>query len=238
MAAVESSELTTQSHAPTLSEKLNRSSLEAAMKRYLKRLFENDYPWVTRPVYAINMQGTRVELWSSHRKLPMLLRADGIIVPVGTDLKMNSGAAKVARDYTASQIQYEANHAAPMEPGEAFIGTGGKYRFKKTALAVIYDKQKRTNPGIIRQAVRKAAELICQYGGNSIILPDFTDNLIQQPNWITDEVRREAAEQTAAIMMEAVVGCRGTAKTIKIWVWDKNSIPIFIRELKRLENSH
>ncbi len=236
MAFIEAGELKTQLTPPAA--KLDRATLEAAFKRYLIRLFENDYPWVTRPVSHVDMQGTRVELWTSHRRMPMLLKADGIIVPVGTDLKMITGAAKFARDYTACQIQYEANGAAPLKPGEAFIGSGGKYRFKKTALAVIFDEKKRTNPGIIKQAVRKAAELIFQYGGNSLILPDFTDNVIQQPNWITDETRREAAESTAAIMMEAVQACKGTVKTIKIWVWDKNSVPIFTREMKRLENAH
>ena len=236
MAIIEAGELQVQSAPP--SSGFNRITFEAAMKRYLHRLFENEYPWVTRPIHTINMQGTRVELWTSHRKLPMLLKADGIIVPVGTDLKMIVGAGKFVRDYTACQIQYEANRAAPLRPGDAFIGSGGKYRFKKTALAVIFDEQKRTNSGVIRLAVRKAAELISQYGGTSLILPDFTENLIQQPNWITEEVQRETAEMTAVTMMEAVQACKGTVKTIKIWVWDKKSVPFFTREMKRLENAH
>lgn len=201
----------------------------------IKKAHQNRFPPIFRPIYHVAMQDTTVELWVSPRRLPLLLTAGAMIVPVGTDLKMVVGAAKMARDYSGDIIQYEANRVAPLPPGEAFVGTGGRYRFRYTGLAVIFDPSKRTSPGIIRQAYRNAVEKVYQLGARSVILPDISENISPQPNWITPEVAAATGEAAAVTMMEAVRACRGTVRTIKVWVYDKTNAPVFLREMKRLE---
>src|SRR5215210_6261909 len=79
-----------------------------------------------RPLKRIEVGDTAIELWERERKMPG--GADAIIVPVAPDLKMSTGIAKWVRDATANAVQYEADEAAPLPPGSAFVGAGGKYR--------------------------------------------------------------------------------------------------------------
>ena len=157
-----------------------------------------------------------------------------MIVPVGQDLRMVFGAAKLARDYTAGKIQCEALRAAPLNPGDAFAGSGGMYRFKHTGLAVIFDKQKRTSAGTIRKAIKNAVGKCFERGARTVLLPDFSENLISQPNWISTEKKQESISTYASIMMEAVRDCKDTVKTIRIWVWDPDALPAYIAEMQRL----
>ena len=144
------------------------------------------------------------------------------------------GAAKLARDYTSGQIQREALRVAPLAPGEAFAGSGGKYRFKHTGLAVIFDKQKRTSAGIIRKAVRNAIGKCYELGARTVLLPDFSENLISQPNWISSQKKLDSITTYAAILMESVRDCKDTVKAIRIWVWDPDALPVYIAEMQRL----
>src|SRR5205814_981953 len=112
------------------------------------------------------------------RKLPFMAAADALIVPVGPDLKMVSGVAKMARDRGADIIQVEANRVAPLKPGDAFVGTGARYRYRYTALAVIFDDSKRTSAEIITQAVVTAVTKLRAMGARSMVIADMTENLL------------------------------------------------------------
>jgi hypothetical protein len=116
------------------------------------------------------------------------------------------------------------------------VGAGAKYHFKYTALAVIFDTSKRTSPSLIRQAVRAAALAVAQRGAKSIIIPDMTENLLAQPNWVTREQARVTSQSAAAALAEAIRACRGAVKTIRVWVWDPAAVEIYRRELVRLES--
>lgn len=192
------------------------------------------------PSLRVHKYDMHVMLWVARRKLPALVagapfltRHTAMIVPVAPDLKMVFGVAKMARDQGASRIQQEALRVAPLTPGQAFIGSGAKYRYAYTALAVIFDEYKRTSPDLIRTAVRNAAQLANERGATKLILPDFTENLLAQPNWITSGQRRETAEIAAFTTIEAVRACRGMADTVHIWCWNPENAPLYERELKR-----
>lgn len=191
-------------------------------------------PIFYRPVQTVTVQGTTLELWVSRRKMPYFMHADAILVPVAPDLKMVFGVAKLIRDFGANAVQYEANKAAPLPPGQAFIGTGGRYRFQYTVLAVIFDEVKRTTPDYILQAVRSAMQQAHRKGARSLIFPDMTENLLTQPTWITPEQRHQTAEITARIMLDAILASRGIIPTVKIWCWEPANADVFIKELKRL----
>lgn len=220
------------SAAPTLKEKIE------AVVETLARNNRNRFPPILGPTYHVQLGQTRVELWVSPRRLPLWLRAHVMVVPVAPDLKMVFGVAKYAKDCGANLVQREAERVAPLSPGEAFVGTGGKYRFRYTGLAVIFDEYKRTSPQIIRQSVRRALELAFQKGARTAILPDFTENLLAQPNWITAEQKAREAEVVAAVMLDTVRACQGIMDKVKIWVWDKENAEFFRREMQRLEAKH
>lgn len=194
------------------------------------------FPFI-RPIHTVHISDVTVELWVAQRKFPFFMRADAILVPVAPDLKMVFGIAKMVRDYGADAVQYEANKVAPLPPGEAFVGIGGRYRFKYTALAVIFDEVKRTSPQLIGQAVRRALQLLQERDVKSVVFPDMTENLLAHPTWITQEQRQATAEITARAMIAAIAAAKGTVKTIKIWVWDPNNAPYFRKELERLERA-
>ncbi|MCW3097298.1 MAG: hypothetical protein JWL77_2916 [Chthonomonadaceae bacterium] len=186
------------------------------------------------PVKRVALQDLTLELWVSPRKLPLALRADAIIVPVAPDLKMVFGVAKMARDMGADFVQHEAEKVAPLAPGDAFIGTGARFRYKHTALAVIFDPQKRTSPAIIGQAIGTALNKLRLLGVNSVVFPDMTENLLAQPNWITDEQRNATAARTARLMVDAIVA-GGLLGVVRIWIWDARNAPFFEAELERIK---
>ena len=186
------------------------------------------------PTKRIALQDLTIELWVSQRKLPLALRADAILVPVATDLKMVFGIAKMARDMGADFVQHEAAKVAPLAPGDAFVGTGARFRYKHTALAVIFDRNKRTSPAIIGEAVGTALNKLRVLGVNSVVFPDMTENLLAQPQWITDEQRQTAAALTARLMVDAIVA-GGLMGTVRIWVWDAKNAPFFAEELERVK---
>ncbi len=190
--------------------------------------------FIVLPAYRATLHDLTIELLVSQRKLPFLAGADALIVPVGTDLKMVFGVAKMARDRGAGTVQVEANRVAPLKPGDAFVGTGAKYRYKYTALAVIFDESKRTSAAIITQAVTTAVTKLRAAGARTVVIADMTENLLAQPNWITPEQRRKTAAITAKIMVDAIVACGTNAKTVKIWCSEPDNAPFFIEELKRL----
>jgi len=198
----------------------------------LKRLFTPP-PVTLLPRYRAALEDLTIEVWVSSRKLPLLLRGGAIIVPTAPDLKMVFGVAKMARDMGADNIQREANAVAPLAPGDAFVGTGSRYRYKYTALAVIFDELKRTSPQLITSSVGKAMRMLRDRGVNSVIIPDMTENLLTQPNWITAEQRRETAAITARLMLAGILDAGSNIKSVRIWVWDKANADIFIDELKR-----
>lgn len=191
-----------------------------------------------RPAVRVRKLDMNIEIWAVKRKLPFLLTfppaAHAVIVPVAPDLKMVFGVAKMVRDYGGDRVQYEALKVAPLAPGDAFVGAGSRYRFGHTALAVIFDEQKRTSPELISRAVRRAAEESHAAGATSLVIPDFTENLLTQPNWITQEQRRNTAEIAAVTTFAALRNLKGTMKTIKIWCWDPRNASFFHNELKRL----
>ncbi len=186
------------------------------------------------PRYRATLHDLTIELIVSQRKLPLIASADALIVPVGTDLKMVFGVAKMARDRGADIIQVEASRVAPLQPGDAFIGTGARYRYKYTALAVIFDESKRTSAEIITKAVTTAVSKLREVGARSVIIADMTENLLAQPTWITQEQRRKTAAITAKIMVDAIVACGKNAKTVKIWCSEPDNAQFFVEELKGL----
>src|SRR5262249_33236946 len=158
-----------------------------------RRLVDSLIPRVVLPKYRAVLDELTIELYISQRKFPALAHADGLVVPVGPDLKMVSGLTKLARDRGADVIQVEANRAAPLEPGDAFVGWGARYRYKYTALAVIFDTSKRTNAEMIKRAVTTAVTKLRAAGAKSVVIADMTENLLAQPNWIAVEQRRKTA---------------------------------------------
>jgi hypothetical protein len=192
--------------------------------------------FIVLPRYRAVLHDLTIELYVSQRKLPFLAGADALIVPVGTDLKMVFGVAKMARDRGADIVQVEANRVAPLRPGDAFVGTGARYRYKYTALAVIFDESKRTSPEIITQAVTTAVNKLRELGARSVVIADMTENLLAQPNWITPEQRRKTAAITAKIMVDAIIACGNKARTVKIWCSEPDNAQFFLEEVKQVHD--
>lgn len=220
-------------HLPTSQE--NRPSWQRCVQNLkLARPF-------LHPLAQTRSDGLNVLLWAASYKLPALMlgapffrRTQALIVPVSPDLKMVYGAAKLARDYGANRPQIEAASFAPLSPGEAILVSGARYRYKYTGLAVIFDSKKRSSPETIVRAVRRALELARQRGCTGVILPDFTPNLMPQPNQVTSALQRSVAEATALAMGEAIRNCRGLMDVIHVWCWDPTNAGVYQRELKRL----
>lgn len=209
----------------------NKPDFQTILKRNLKlpAIFAQTFPRK-----RVVLEDLTIELFVAPRTLPLLANGSGLVVPVGTDLKMIFGVAKLARDKGADFVQDEAKLVAPLEPGDAFVGTGARYRYDFTALAVIFDEQKRTSPEIISKAISTAVRKIREKGGKSVILADITDHLLPQPNWITEEMRKQTAQIAAKAMVDAIVDCGSNAKSIKIWCIEPLHAPYFIEELEKL----
>jgi hypothetical protein len=212
---------------------MNLHAKLAELQTIFKRL--TYCPITLMPKKRVALRDLTIELWVSRRKLPLVLRAHSIVVPTGPDLKMVFGIAKMVRDMGADVVQYEANRVAPLAPGEAFVGTGARFRYKFTALAVIFDESKRTSQALISKAVSNAMLLLRDHGAKSVVVPDMTENLLTQPNWITEEQRRETAAITARLMIEAILSAGSNVKMVKIWVWDPDNAQFFIDEMEQIK---
>jgi hypothetical protein len=184
-----------------------------------------------RPLKRVEVGDTVIELWERERKLPG--GADGIVVPVAPDLKMATGIAKQVRDWTANTVQYEALKVAPLEPGDVFVGSGGKFRFGTTALAVVMDGQKRTSPEWIREGVTRALVKLRESDAHTCLLPDMTEDLLQQPKTITDEQRLSTCKPIARAMIDGILASDADFDTIRIWAWRGNR-DVWMQELGRL----
>ncbi|MEP6755353.1 MAG: hypothetical protein ABJA67_07625 [Chthonomonadales bacterium] len=184
-----------------------------------------------KPKRRISVNGTSIELWDKERKMPG--GAGGIIVPVASDMKMSSGISKWVRDASANAVQYEALRVAPMQPGEFFVGSGGRYRFAKTALAVVMDDQKRTSTEWIKRAVSASISNLREMDADVILVPDMTEDLLRQPTWISDEQRKETCRPIARAMLDGIIeGCQDVER-VKIWAWRGNA-DIWAEELDRI----
>lgn len=185
------------------------------------------------PLKSVRRGDNNIELWVRERRLPS--SDEAIVVPVATDLKMSTGIAKWVRDATADAIQQQALKHAPLAPGEAIIGAGGKFRFGAAVLAVVMDDKKRTSPDWITEAVARAIELAREEGAQSIVIPDFTEDLLRQPQWVNDQQRRDTCAPIARAILQGVLAAREDMETVRIWVWRKGNEDIYVQELNRLE---
>jgi len=185
-----------------------------------------------KPIRTVKHGDLTIELWVRERRMPS--PGEAIIVPVAPDLKMAVGIAKWVRDVTADDIQREALSVAPLPPGEVFVGRGGKFRFGHTALAVVMDNNKIPTPGWITEAVSNAIREVRQQGAGTILLPDFTEDLLRQPQTITDEQRRESCRPIARAMLEGVLQAGDTMETIRVWVWRKGYEDVYAEEMERI----
>ena len=195
---------------------------------------------VIQPTLTARSGDLNIKLFVAQRKLPFLIgntltQNNALLVPVAPDLRMVFGVAKLARDWGADIAQREALKVAPLAPGDAFIGTGARYRYRHTVLAVVFDENKRATPDLMRQAIRRGAQLAGERGATGLILPDMTENLLAQPNWITAQQRSDTAEIVAFTLVDALKSCRGFVKTVHLWCWDPRNAEYFQRELKRLK---
>lgn len=184
-----------------------------------------------RPFKTYNFGGTTVELWVRERKFPV--SADAVVVPVAPDLKMVAGAAKVVRDATGDIAQVEADRAAPLEPGQAFTASGGRFRFRNAILAVVMDGQKRVSEAVLVAGVRAGLEKARAASAYSVMIPDMTEDLIHQPEEMPVERRREVCRSVAGAVVDAVVGCGPSVGLVRIWVWRKGMETIWLQELDR-----
>lgn len=185
------------------------------------------------PYYRMKVGDLKIELWVSKRKYPWMSRSQALIVPVAPDLKMVFGSAKMARDWGANQVQAEAEKVAPLKPGEVFVGSGSRYRWQRTALAVIFDNQKRTNPELLATALQNAMRQLASEDLTSAVLPDLTDNLMTQPNWITDEQRESTARQAARLTLDALVNTATDMRVVRIWCFDPRNADLYIEEMEK-----
>ena len=228
-----------ESHSPEEFSLLKvETTLTNTMIEKLKSALHNCFKFPTLlvlPRYRAVLQDLTIEVYAHKHALPLLAQADGVVVAVAPDLKMVFGMSKMVRDRGADTIQQEALKVAPLVPGEAFVGSGAKYRFKHIALAVIFDEFKRPTPEYISKSISNAIRMLREKGAKSVVVADMTENLLAQTNWITDKQREATAELTARIMVEAIIASGGNAKNIKIWCVEPANAKFFINELKRHE---
>ena len=186
-----------------------------------------------RAAETIRIAGMRVEIWNAPRHIPLFLRADCLVAPVAPDLRMVTGATKLARDFGADRIQHEAERVAPLLPGSALLGAGARYRFRWTALAVIFDENMSTNPQLVQRGLVAATDAAYRQHAKSVILPDLTAHLCPSPNWLPPEQAAEFAELSARILAATIREIGERMNVVRIWLWDADSAGLVTAALLR-----
>ena len=186
-----------------------------------------------KPVKKVIVGETTIELWVRERKFPS--RAEAIVIPAAPDLNMNVGIAKWVKDKTANRLQRDAQRAAPREPGTAFVGSGGKFYFTFAILAVVMDDSKITKPEWIANAITHGILQAQEHDVRTIIIPDMTEDLLRQPQTITEQARLESCGPIARAMLDGILSAPDAMETVKIWVWRSVNLPVFVAEMERLQ---
>lgn len=168
-----------------------------------------------RPSMALNLRGTRFELWCS-RRLPRT--TDLVVVPVAPDLKLIAGSALWVRGVTAGHAQREADALAPREPGDAVVVAGARYRFARTGLAVVLDRRKQYSPDAIRDGIRRAVALAAERSISSVTIPDWSPDLMRQPRAQNMALRLSTAAEVAPMLVDAAMALAGQVHCVRIWV--------------------
>ena len=168
-----------------------------------------------RPSMTMNINGTRFELWCS-RRLPKA--TDLVVVPAAPDLKLIAGSALWVRGVTAGNAQREADAKAPRVPGDAVLVAGARYRFARTALAVVMDERKQYSGEAIRDSLRRAVALASDRSISSLTLPDWTPDLMRQPRVANLAHRVSTAKLVAPMVAEAAVSLAGQVHCVRFWV--------------------
>lgn len=177
-----------------------------------------------RPALVVKERGTRLELWHSPRQPA---RTDLVIVPVATDQMLVAGSALWVRGATADQAQRDADPHAPRNPGEAVLVSGAPGRFKRTALAVVMDEQKRWSADWVRQSLLQAVSLGREHGLAEVLFPDWTPDLMRQPRVQDDLFRKQEAERIAPILVEATRSLIGEVAVVRLWIRDAAVFPVY-----------
>jgi len=186
----------------------------------------------TRPVRKMKVDGVSLELWVTERKFPV--SADAIVAPVAPDLQMATGIAKWIRDATADAAQQAAAASAPLEPGAVLIAPGARYRFGSTILAVVMDDAKRVEAGWISGAIATALRKAAAQGMDRVIIPDITEDLLRQPNWITTEQRVDSCRPIARAVLRGIVEGAAGLDTVHLWIWQPVYAEVYLEELERI----
>ena len=101
-------------------------------------------------------------------------------------------------------------------------------------LAVVMDEQKRTRSEWIRDGIARAIKLARDRDARTCVVPDFTEDLLRQPRWITGEQRHETCGPIARAMLEGILAGGTTMDDVRIWVWRSGNEDVFIAELERM----
>lgn len=182
-----------------------------------------------RPVRTVTLNGVKVSLWVTERKFPV--SADAIVAPVAPDLKMAVGIAKWIRDATADAAQDAADAAAPLAPGEVLAAPGAKYRFGATLAAVVMDDAKRVDAEWVSAAVANALRKAAASGMESVIVPDPTEDLLRQPNWITPQQRISSCQPIARAVLDGILEGGAGLDAVHLWVWQPVYGEVYLKEL-------
>ncbi len=186
-----------------------------------------------KPIQQLKWDGKVVDILVSERRFPRM--AESVIVPVAPNLKMSYGIAKWVRDATAGKFQIEAERAAPLAPGDAFAGSGGKYRFQHAIVAVVMDETKRYTAEWIEKSVQSALRLAAERHAHSCLVADMTDDLMRQPQWLSLEERKAICKPVAMAILQGVRKAATSPEEVAIWVWRSDYKDIWMEALSSLE---
>lgn len=183
------------------------------------------------------MSGSRtpIEIVSGSRRLPR--GADVVIVPVAPDLQMVAGAARMMRGITAGKAQQEALAHAPLPVGEAILVAGAKYRYDKTALAVVMDDQKQWNEETIAAALTRAIAVSAEAGLHRVTIPDWTPDLMRQPRVQDREIRITEAQIVGRAIACALFGLPDGESRIRLWIPEEAIAAVYRKLVDDVEQS-
>lgn len=189
-----------------------------------------------RPALTLRDRGTRIELWLGGPKMPG--RADAVLVPVAPDLVLAAGSARWVRGVTAGVSQAHAERLAPREPGEALLVPGSRGRFRYAVLAVVMDSRKRYSDEWAIAAARATAKLASCEGIASILIPDWTPDLMSQPRTQDAAFRQREAARIAPLVLDVAEALVGEVTCVRVWVPDRATAEVYREELGKRQLHH
>ncbi len=158
-----------------------------------------------KPVSTVRIGKVTVELYvQSHLGR---MQADALLLPTNRLAWMGQAVGKRVRDEAGNRVEAEARRQAPLEPAACAVTSGGLLPVKRMVHVNMLDPQLMCPPDLLVRALTAGLNRCGAEGAVSVVIPDYTDQLVRFTVHEAAAALRQALQQTPVGLRVVKVVC-------------------------------